>query len=99
EFPHQPLAALGIAGDDGQLPGEVDILEAAGDPRLEIRLALVAPAGQVDEADVDIMPAQERRGDEGGMRLAKTREQLADRQHMRVEMEMAVGAQALEVDQ
>ena len=96
---HQGRPALRVAGDDRQFLRNVDVGEGAADVLVEVVLALVAPAGQVDIARIDAALAQEQGGVVGRMRLAEGGQHLAHGQEMVLELEMAVGAQPVEIDQ
>ena len=99
KFPHQPFGTLGIARDNRHFLLGVHVLHGAGDPVVQRNIAFVPPARQVHEPGVHPGALQHQRGHKGRMRLAQTRQQFADLQHMFRQPEMAVAAQALQVDQ
>ena len=99
EIAHHAVAAMGVAGDDGQLRRKIGLFERRHDALVERRLGVVAPAGEVDEAGVDAVLTQQHRRVVGAVRLAKGRQHLAHGHQMLVEAEMPVGTQALQVEQ
>ncbi len=67
---HQAFAAVGVAGGDGQLAGQIDLLEAATDHRLEGQRRIQMPAGEVDQLGVDPALLERQHGIEGAVGFA-----------------------------
>ncbi len=70
EARHQSLTAVGVAGDDGQLPVNVDIAERLFNDSIKRLCFDRIPAGEIDKTGVDPLQLQQPGGVPGAMCLA-----------------------------
>src|SRR5690606_1138832 len=60
--PDQAFAAVGVTGNDGQLPAEVDAFKGGADLVFEAWQVRFAPAGQVHQAGINALGLEQRHG-------------------------------------
>jgi len=93
---HQAFAAVRVTGGDHQFAGQVHLGETVAHHVLEGQRRVAVPAGQVDHLGVDAAVLERQHRIEGAVRFAERGEHLADLHQVFVELEVAVGAQALQ---
>ena len=93
---HQAFAAVRIAGGDDQLAAQVHLGEAVADHFLEGQRCIAVPAGEVDHLGVDAAVLERQHRIEGAVRFAQRGEHFANLHQMLVELEVAIGTEALQ---
>ena len=88
----QALGALGVAGNDGQLPLEVDVRERLLDTLIETDRLLLPPAGEIGKGRVDAVALEQQDRIVGTMRLAERGQHFAHRGQVLLELEVPEGA-------
>ena len=77
ELPHDPLDALGVAGDDHHLAREVHAVEALVDPLVDGERLVVVEAGEIHQERRDPLRLEDLDAVEGAVRLADGGQHLA----------------------